>query len=67
MKLDVGRYSIKLYPENETEEAYMEEVLGLKEAGASIKLVRKNAMGLGCIAYLRTYTQDQEELNKEVV
>ena len=32
--------------------AFIEEVLGLKEDGDSIKLVRKNAHGLSCIAYL---------------
>lgn len=54
MKLKVERYGIEIIPEDKIDEAYIEEVLGLKEANSSIKLKRINAMGLSCIAYLQT-------------
>jgi len=45
---------IVIYPDNEMDDAYIEKVLGLEKEGDSIKLVRRNAMGLSCIAYLET-------------
>ena len=52
MKLTVNRYSIEIAPDNATDEAYIEEVLGLKKDGDTTLLIRKNAFGLRCIAYL---------------
>jgi len=65
MILKVNRYGLQITPENETEEAYIEEVLGLRNKGDVIWLVRENAMGLGCIAHLETRTVEQEEMRKE--
>ncbi len=48
------RKRIVIYPDNEMDEAYIEKVLGLEKEGDSIKLVRRNAIGLSCIAYLET-------------
>ena len=50
LKLEKDRMSI--IPENEVEEAYLEEVFKLKDEGDEIKATRINAMGLGCWAYL---------------
>jgi len=67
LKLQVGRYSISIYPENEVEEAYIEEVLGLKENGDSVKLFRENVVGMGLVHCLTTRTEEQEEYMEEVV
>lgn len=48
MKLKVTRYSLEVIPESETDEAWLEEVLGLREAGDSVALRRVNAIGLSC-------------------
>lgn len=65
MKLKVNRYSLQITPENETDEAYIEEVLGLRYDGDVVHLVRDNAMGLSCIAHLETRTVEQDERRKE--
>lgn len=65
MRLKVNRYRLQITPENETDEAYIEEVLGLRNGGDVIHLVRDNAMGLSCIAHLETRTVKQEESRKE--
>lgn len=52
MKLDLEKHRILLTPENETEEAYLEWVFGLKEAGDICQAKRVNAMGLDAWAYL---------------
>ena len=67
MKIDIGRHSIKIIPDDNTisgfgqqderDTAFIEEVLGLKKNGDSIRLVRKNVDGLSCIAYLETDTK----------
>lgn len=58
MNLKVLRNSLQIIPEfrenREIEIAYFEEVLGLKKDGDYVKLVRRNASGLSCIAYLET-------------
>lgn len=53
MKLRVSRHSIEIIPEGPTDEAYIEEVLGLRKAGEWACLTRINASGLSCIAYLQ--------------
>jgi hypothetical protein len=53
MHLRVSRYSIEIIPDNATDVAYIEEVLGLKERGQSVALTRVNAHGLNSIAYLQ--------------
>lgn len=52
MKLQINRYYISIIPESEVDEAYLEEVLGLKEAHQEATAERINAMGLNCWAYL---------------
>jgi len=59
MRLRITRYSIQIVPEDlsypncdERDLAFIEEVLGLKNEGDSIKLTRVNAMGLRCLAFL---------------
>jgi hypothetical protein len=54
MKFKLERYGIRVTPENEADEAYIEDTLGLKENGAAIALVRHNAIGLGAISCLET-------------
>ena len=52
MRLEVERHRIIIVPENETEEAYIEAVLGLEEDGDWTKCKRVNANELSCMAYL---------------
>jgi hypothetical protein len=54
VKLEVVRYGIRITPENETDVAYIEEVLGLKKEGQSVRLFRRNAHKLSSIARLET-------------
>lgn len=54
MKLIVTRYSMQIVPEGDTDEAYLEEVLGMKNDGDFVMLKRKNAIGLHCWAYAET-------------
>ncbi len=58
MKLKVNRYSLEIIPEGETDEAYIEEVLGLKENHQNALCTRINAIGLGCIAYIQIKKQE---------
>ena len=60
MKYKEERSRITIEPSNDMEIAYIEEVFGLKKDGDSIELVRKNAMGLSCIAYLETKVKPQQ-------
>ena len=61
MKMEVRRDSIVIIPESELDEAFLEEVLGLREAGDSIPARRKNAMGLSCWAYLEIMREEEED------
>ncbi len=54
MKMEIKRNEIVIYPENPLDIAYIEEVLGLKEDGDSIELVRKDALGLSYVSRLVT-------------
>ena len=54
MELVVERYRLLVVPENPTDEAYLEEVLGLRRGGDSCLLCRVDAMGLSCWAYAQT-------------
>ena len=66
MKLEVKRHGLNIVPEGPIDEAYIEEVLKLKESGDSIKLVRYNAHALSStsntssIAYLKTERELEE-------
>ena len=53
MKLRVDRYSIKIIPESEIDEAYIEEVLGMRGIGSKANTVRVAPMGLDhALAYI---------------
>jgi hypothetical protein len=52
MKLKINRYSMEVIPENSQDEAYLEEVLGLKDEKSEAWAIRVNAMGLSCWAYM---------------
>lgn len=52
MKFTIDRDRIMVTPETKQDEAYIEDTLGLLHDGESVQLIRRNAMGLGCIAYL---------------
>jgi len=61
MKLEITTNSLRIVPESgmlpDTDErdlAFIESVLGLLHDGDSIKLTRKNCLGLSCIKYLET-------------
>lgn len=63
MKLEIGRDSLIIYPEQKTyadssqnnlETTFIEEVLGLKEEDDFVFLKRKNVMGMSCLARLQT-------------
>ena len=56
MRLEVARFSLRIIPESPQDAAYIEEVLGLKEGGQYIHLLRIDAMGLSALAYLETHT-----------
>ncbi len=45
MKFQIGRHSIKIIPEDELDEAYIEDVLHLNDADDYVKLVRHNKTG----------------------
>lgn len=57
MRLQVSRYSIEIIPDSHEDEAYLEEVLGLKQFGddppATCEAKRVNAIGLSAWAYLQ--------------
>jgi len=52
MELRVDRYRMLIFPENKTDEAYLEEVFGLKNEGDKVQAIRVNTSGLNCWAYL---------------
>jgi hypothetical protein len=54
MKFEVKRYGLRIEPQSEIDEAYIEEILKLKRDDDACILKRKNASGLNCIAYLET-------------
>lgn len=60
MKLKIERHRILLIPEDATEVAYIEEVLGLKYEVDEVVCKRVNAMGFGCIAYLEITAKEEK-------
>ena len=58
MRLEVNRYNLQITSDSgfwtNQDTAFLEDTLGLKKDGDAILLVRKNAMGLSCPAYLET-------------
>ncbi len=68
MRLEIARYGLRVIPESEQDEAYIEEVLKLKKDNDSIRLVRSNAIGLSCMGLLETdyVRSSHESLSKSV-
>jgi hypothetical protein len=60
MKMQVNRYGISVYPETPQDEAFIEEVLGLKKDGDKIHIIRRNAIGLSSLACLETRRIEKE-------
>jgi len=54
MEINIHRNRITIIPDDDDarDEAFIEEVLGLKKDGDWVKCKRVNAMELDCIAYL---------------
>lgn len=67
MRMKLGRFGIMIIPEDEQDEAYIEEVLGLKEEGQSVKLRRENAAGLNKLAYLETKKEKDKPTETETL
>ena len=63
MKLVVSRRCLQIESDasfwSDQEIAYIEDTLGLKNDGDSVLLVRKNASGLSCPAYLETHSSKE--------
>lgn len=55
MKFKVGRLGITVIPENDQDEAYIEDTLGLKKHHDSIPLVRQNAASMSRMGNLSTH------------
>jgi uncharacterized protein YdeI (YjbR/CyaY-like superfamily) len=52
LEFRIKKNRILIIPQTEMEEAYLEEVYKLKNAGDKVQATRVNAMGLHCWAYL---------------
>lgn len=52
MKLEVERRRLLVVPETPQDEAYIEEVLGMRGDIAEARVLRVNAFNLSCLAYL---------------
>lgn len=63
MKLEVQRSYLTIIPESAQDEAYIEEVLGLKQKDDKVSLVRQNTWGTSGIAYLKTEIEKAEVPN----
>ena len=56
MRFKVKRYCIEIVPENEQDEAYIEEVLGLRQRGECAVAMRRAPIGLEhALAYVEVY------------
>lgn len=53
MNIEVSRYSINIFPQNEQDVAYLEEVLGLRKSGDIAAAVRIDIIGGSTIAYVK--------------
>ena len=51
MKMEVGRYGIEIIPESQIDEAYIEEVLGLKKED-DICICRRGVIGEDRLAFI---------------
>ena len=55
MTMEIKRRCIEIIPDNELDEAYIEEVLGLKNDKDFCICARANINGLSCTPYLKIY------------
>jgi len=60
MKMEIGQSRILIIPENEQDEAYIEDTLGAKKGNANLNCRRVNAMGLSCCEYLEIERQTKK-------
>lgn len=58
MRMEVRRYGIAIIPENESDEAYIEEVLGMRGAGSQAVCIREDAIGLSRIAHIAIHKKE---------
>ena len=61
MQLKVTKLGLEIRPDNETDEVYIEQFLGLRQDRDSIQLVRRNAVGLSCLAVLEAYPRSYRD------
>ena len=59
MEMKIERNCIEIIPENEEDEAYLEEVLGLKKDGDVAVAIRRDVYGIDKMAFV--------EIRKKVV
>lgn len=60
MKLEIKRTHLKIIPQSPQDEAWIEEVLDLRNEGDSVKLKRSNVYGTGSLAYIEAENPVQE-------
>lgn len=65
MRLRIDRWRLCIIPEGATDEAFLGEVLGLRNKGDAVALRRTNAVGLHVWAYAETWTAKQADAAKE--
>jgi len=58
MKFELGRYGIRVVPENDLDQAYIEDTLGLRKQGDYVPLVRVNVISMNKLAYVETITKN---------
>lgn len=61
MNFRVTRYGIDVFPEDETDRAYIEDTLGLKREGDALPLVRKNDFDANSLHKLTTHPYPNKE------
>lgn len=66
MRLQVKRHRLLIEPQGPGDEAYIEEVLGLREDGQAVRAVRRDAHGLRSLAYLEIKDSDITEAKLRV-
>ena len=61
MRMRVGRNTIDIIPENSQDEAYIEEVLAMTQAGDVAKVQRINVIGMGSLAYITIMKEENKQ------
>lgn len=65
MKLEIGKYSLKIIPETPQDEIYLEEVLGLDISESYCRINRVNEMNTGSWAYAETESQYEKMIRED--